>query len=443
MYTSVIGKRFLQYYNKTFNLKLTAKDFFEDVWFPLFYDDAKYLQSPANTPLFQVIAHKKLQDANARKKAFKDIVEKIDSFENEKIRLPDMSFALGYASGDICGTTSGQVTTMELPFDSEDMYASWIGAGFGIGAGGGLNILLDSDEIFSALYQGFNIYRNYINENAGIENKIETWNGIWLVHRFSANYDEAHPTANFHPISSAKDGKALMERASWAGLLFSMSKVFPDENVNAYIYSFGQMNKTVGFVRIHLSEVHSLAEIYNLLYGRSAILSNKQLGSIYETEYSFSAVCERYSVIGLRALEPKDLRKFMPGKYGYSEIPKLKNDEKSLINYSIYITWVIAMLNNKEILELAEKTALSFREYEKRGRTGKVTRDNEIKTLLAQRNRKDLIEKLTDLVENEPDMSKTFNDVVQSLMVDIAADNIPLFVTLIRFKYTMVNEINN
>lgn len=440
MYTSVIGQRFLEIYNKERKKKLSAQEYFEREYFPLFYDHPQYLQSPANTPLFQVIAQKKTNDPKARRKAYSEIVEKINSFSEMKGNAPEMSFALGFASADLLGTTSGQVTSLELPFEADDMYASWIGAGFGIGVAGGLNILLDNQEVLETIRQGWKLYREYVDENKGIDNKVETWNGIWLTHRYSDNFKKTSQKANFHPVGIGKDGKAQMERPSWTNVIFTLAKIFPKQTMNAYIYSFGQMNRTIGFIRFVLPEVSKISELYNSLFGKSKILSNKKLAQIYESEYGLSAVCERFSMIGLRSLEPKDLRKYMPGKTGSNEFPKFKEDEKNKINYSIYITWVVAMLNNKELLELAGKAAHAFREYEKGGKKGLVKRDNEIKDLLSTRNRKELIDKLTGLVEEEPKMSEVCNALVNSLMMDIAADNVPLFVTLMRFKYALPNE---
>ncbi|MCX6137519.1 MAG: hypothetical protein NTV54_08510 [Ignavibacteriales bacterium] len=440
MYTSFIGNRFLEIYNKERKRKLSLKEYFEKEHFPLFYDHPQYLQSPANTPLFQVIAQKKTKNPKARQKAFTEIVEKINSFAESKDHSPDMSFALGFASADLLGTTSGQVTSLTLPFDAEDMYASWIGAGFGIGLAGGLNILLDGEEVLQAIKEGWSLYREYVDENKGIDNRVETWNGIWFSHRFSENYKPKSPRANFQPVSSGKDGEAKMERPSWTTVLLTLAKIYPKQTLNAYVYSFGQMNKTIGFVRCSLPEVHKMSELYHTLFGKNKILSNKELAQIYEPEYRFDIVCERFSMIGIRSFEPKDLRKtYMPSKSGSNEMPKFKGDEKSQIYYSIYILWVIAMLNNKDLLGLAEKAAHAFREYEKGGRKGTVTRDNEIKELLSSRNRKELIDRLTQLVEEEPTVGEVCNILVHELMENIAVDNVPLFVTLMRFKYALPN----
>jgi len=440
MYTSVIGQRFLEIYNKNRKKKLTAQEYFEKEYFPLFYDHSKYLQSPMNTPLFQVIAQKKTKDSKARKKAYNEIVEKIKSYGTGEEHTPDMSFALGFASADLSGTTSGQVTSMQLPFDEDEIYASWIGAGFGIGISGALNILIEGEEILEAIQEGWKFYREYVDENKGIENKVETWNGIWLTHRFSSNYKLNSPKADFHPVNTGKDGNSKMDRPVWTSVLFTLSKIYPDQTLNAYIYSFGKMNRTIGFVRFNLLAVTKLSELYNALFGKNKILGNKELSQVYESEYGFSTVCERFSMIGLQSFEPKDLRKYMSRNSNSNELTKINNDEKNKINYSIYITWMVAMLNNKDLLTLAEKAANAFREYEKGGKKGTVKRDNEIKELLSSRNRKELIDKLTEIIALDPKMSVVCNALVHSLMLDIAVDNIQLFVTLMRFKYALPND---
>lgn len=437
MYTSVIGKSFLEFYNKRKKKKITAKEYFEKEFFPLFYDHSKYLQSPANTPLFQLIAQKTTSNASARKNALSEIILKATKYSEDKNSFADMSFALGFPSADLLGTTSGQVSSIKLPIDEDDIFASWIGAAFGVGIAGGLNLLLENEEILESIKEGWEIYRVFVEENRGIDNKIETWNGVWLAHRYSEHFQKKSPLTDFHPIISGKDNNAQMERPSWTNILLTLSRIFPKQTLTAYAYSLGQMNRTVGFVRLILPEVHKIYELYDLLFGKTKGLSNKELSKIYESEYGLSTVCERFSMIGLRAFEPKDLKKYMPGS---KEFPKLKSDEKSKINYSIYITWVMAMLNNKQLLDLAEKAAQNFRNFEKGGKKGLVKRDNQIKELLESRNRKDFIQQLAVIVEEDRQMSDVCNELVNSIMTDISADNIPLFVTLLRFKYALPNE---
>ena len=437
MYTSFIGNRFLQIYNKDKPEKLSAQEYFENEYFPLFYDHPQYLQSPANTPLFQVIAQKKTKDQSARQKAYNDIVGKIKTYSEENTS-PDMSFALGFPSADLLGTTSGQVTSIDLPFEEEDMYASWIGAGFGVGIAGGLNLLIEDEEILTVIQQGWTLYREYVNENKGIENKVETWNGIWLAHRYSENYIETSPRANFHPVTVAKDGSIKMERPTWTNMVFTLARVFPKRTLNAYVYSFGQMNRTVGFVQFALPEVSKLSELYSLIFEKNEILSNKELSQIYQSEYGFSVVCERFSLIGLRSLQPKDLKKYIPSKRE-TGLPKLKDDEESIINYSIYITWIVAMLNNKQLLELAEDAADKLKEFVAEEGKVRTNRTNKVVQLLESKNRKDFIANLTEITKEDSSMSEVSNELVNKVMLEIAPDNITLFVTLLRFKYLSNN----
>jgi hypothetical protein len=436
MYTSVIGKRFLDIYNKGKKKKVTAKEYFINEQFPLFYNHKQYLQSPIGTPFFQLIAMHKTGSQSERKIALEKIIEKIEVYKNSKEKFPEMSFAVGFSSADLLGTTSGQVSAIELPLEEEDIYASWIGAAFGVGIAGGLNLLIDNEEILEAISEGWEVYREFVDENKGIDNKIETWNGVWLAHRYSEHFKKKSPLTNFHPISSGKDNNAQMERPSWTNIILTLSKIFPKQTLNAYAYSLGQMNRTVGFIRLILPEVHKIYELYDELFGKTKVLSNKELSSIYESEYGLSTVCERFSMIGLRAFEPKDLKKYMPGS---KEFPKLKDDEKSKINYSIYITWVIAMLNNKELLDLAEKAAIRLKEFKEGEKKVRLNRSNLISTLLDTKKRKDFIDCATDIVKEDKSMSEFCNELINRVMLDIAPDQLNLFVTLLRFKYSTNN----
>lgn len=434
MYTSLIGKKFLAQYNKKNKTNLSAKQYFETVLFPLFYDNEKFLQSPVNTPLFQLIAQKKTHDSIARIKMKNKIASKISEFTTSDEKFPEMSFAIGYPSADLLGTTSGQVTTMSLPLGEEDMFASWIGAGFGIGLQGGLNILVDHYKVLTSIEEGWKVYRQYVNENDGIDNKIESWNSTWLIHRFSDDWNPNYPRANFQPLAISKKGILMIERSSWIQILFALARKIPNERLIIYVYSLGQMNKTIGFIRLELPDITRLSEFYQALFGQQTGLTNKKLAQLYETEFSFISACERFSTIGLRAIEPKDLKKYMPG-YSDKSLPTLKSDENSLINYSIYITWIIAMLNNKELLDLAEKSANALKIFLSGERQARTIRKNAIEEFLNSKNRKDFIDRLTTIIEQDPSIREIANELVNNIMLNIAPDNVPLFVTLLRFKY--------
>jgi hypothetical protein len=417
---------------------MSAKQYFDEIHFPLFYDDARYLQSPGNGPIHQLTADKKTNNPAERKKA-KEIIEgKIEKYLKSDDLFPDMSFAIGYPSANDIRPTSSQITNLKLPIDQDDLYASWIGASFGIGIKGSskednFNILFEEDIILEALWEGFSLYRTYVDENEAIKNKIETWNSVWLVHRLGNHYIKDTPKAMFFPIDTNKKGEPSMERSAWTKVIFTLSKIIPNKTITGYIYSFGQMNKTVGFVQFVLPEVNSLNELYKALFKDFPEIRQKTLESIYESEFSFQHACQ-LGAIGLRAMEPKDLRKYMPGGKDPA-LPKLKTDEKSIINYYIYQLWIIAMLNNKELLELAEKTALSLFDFMSKEKQTKTNRIRAVEELLGSKNRKDFIDKVNAILSIDKSNFNIAGELVDRIMLDIAPDNIPLFVTLLRFKY--------
>ncbi len=439
MYTSYIGKRFLAVYNKKNKLSLTAKQFFENELFPIFYDSDKYLQSPTNTPLFQLIAHKKTHLKSERIKKRDEIYSKIAAYENNELEFPDMSFAVGFPSADMHGTTSGQISSLTLPFNGDDLFASWIGATFGIGLQGGYNILSDNEIILNAINEGWKIYREYVNQTEGIDNKIESWNSVWLPHRLSKEWVEENPRANFFPFKTRK-GEISLNRSSWVKIIFILAQSLSNELLTIYAYSLGQMNKTIGFIQLKLPELKRFSNIYNKLFTKQIGISNEKLTELYESEYGFNVACEKFSIIGLRAIEPKDLKKYMPNAKEKG-LPKLKDDEKSIINYSIYITWVIAMLNNEQLLELAEKTAVTLKEFVSQEGKVRTNRTNAVEKLLGVRNRKEFIDNITEIVNEDISMSGLSNELVNKIMLEVAPDQVPLFVTLLRFKYLSNNKL--
>ncbi len=435
MYTSHIGKKFVNHVLQS-KRKLTVKEYFEERFFKLFFDDPKYLLSPANTPLFQLIARKETKDPIARKKGLEEIHSKIKVYSQANSALPDMSFAIGYPSADIVGTTSGQLSNMILPLDEEDMYASWIGSAFGIGIEGGLNVLFDNEELMEIIEEGWELYRKYVNQSEGIDNKIETWNGIWICHRLGDDFDPRRPTKDFHPVSARKKGEAILDRLPWTRTMFALAKGFSKSPLTGYVYSFGQMNKTVGFVRFNLPEVNRLTDIYRQLFGKVPELRNQKLDEIYQAERGFPFACQQ-GVIGLRSIEPKGLRKYMPGRPDKSELPKERQGVEFQINNSIYISWIIAMLNNKDLLALAEKASAMLHTYAASEKRAKATRGNVVEKLLNSKNRRELVDSLALVVEDDPSTADVCNAIVSEVMLNVPDDNVPLFVTLMRFKYAL------
>src|SRR5690606_4872456 len=120
-------------------------------------------------------------------------------------------------------------------------------------------------------------------------------------------------------------------------------------------FKFADMNQTLGFVNIYLNEVNELYELRDkmLFDKKESILSDSDIGK-FEPFYYFKDACT-FGTIGLKALEPAKLREFMPKgsvKYAQGKEFKLK-DEESHFNYKLFKIWIYAMLNKKEIIQLA------------------------------------------------------------------------------------------
>lgn len=171
--------------------------------------------------------------------------------------------------------------------------------------------------------------------------------------------------------------------------------------------------------------------------------------------------------IGLKALEPSKLRDFMPkgtakyakgNDYKFTDIhlkPK-KNEEdgvfeerlqnaknkynEEIINFKIFKTWIIAMLNNKkELNALAEEIAqelIDFEDKSKKSETGrgKSTHSRLADEVKSSKSLKEFIGKMTDLMVIHQEGSATFKKVKDTIL-ELPSDLFPLFITLIRFEY--------
>jgi len=169
---------------------------------------------------------------------------------------------------------------------------------------------------------------------------------------------------------------------------------------------------------------------------KESALSDKQIKSL-EPFWGFKEVC-RGGTIGLNSIEPRGLRDYLPiGSYKYSRGKELKITEKTYTTYLIYKLWVIAMLNKTELLKLAEKLAsvlVGYNTNKAENARGKTTKSREITDLLEARNLKLFIENLTKLMESYDGNKEFFKEVVEEVL-KMPVDNLPLFVTLIKFEY--------
>lgn len=430
MIASAIGKKFLKVYNEKFHTNYCAKQFFEEIYYPLFFGHSKYLMTAGNSPLEnpkiswdKMISGKTpFETEEKRNERFVKLINKIENNE------PDASIAIGYPSLDPMATTSCQVSNQKLPISKDDVYLSWIGNGLGIGVGA-LSILFDKPQILLDLFSGWIIYRELLEATPCLKgNQINTWNGQWLVHRYSKMYIEDDPTANFNPFST-KEGLINIDTQSWTKVLIALSMRFSDLQSTGYVYNIGQMNTTVGFIPFILEQIRCPVKLYQKFFGMDDGIKAEQL---YGTAFTFSKACQAGS-IGVKALEPKGIREYLiDGK-----LPKYEreNDEKR-INFNTYQIWILAMLNNEDLWVKAQELANELHLYEQGAVQAKNDRKNKVKTVLQSTRKSNFIENLVPIVYEIE--NKTIFESIASLVNLMPTDNVPYFLTLVRFQYALI-----
>jgi len=200
------------------------------------------------------------------------------------------------------------------------------------------------------------------------------------------------------------------------------------------VYAFGNTNRTVGFARLNLPEVLALSDLYDELFTVPPGMPSAAFETLYKTEFGFKRACQSVAV-GLRALQPKDLRVFMDG----SKAPAYNaSDAARALHFQTQETWIIAMLNNKDLNKRAEELAQALHQAGRssRGKTTDIRRTEEV---LASKSRREFIETLTAVLESDGSNGELFNGIVEEIMT-MPTDNVPLFLTLVRFKHAYLSR---
>lgn len=430
MITSVIGRIFLRAYNERAHTNLNAKSFFVEKYYPLFFDSNKYMQWVQNSPFVQMKKGQKVDTltSDERKEKLDELIRKIEGGAR------DASVAIGYSASEEkeFATTSGQVSNIPINMTDEDIYLSWIGASLGVGVQGGYSILFNDPRILLAIFDGWRLYRKALDNMPDLKgNQISSWNGQWLAHRFDYDFDPDRPMADFNYSSLSKDGKIEVKVASWTSVLIHIASVIRNHNELGYVYNLGQMNTTIGFIPFNLAQIRAPKELYERFFGMD---DSKKAEAFWGTAFGFEKACSA-GVIGLKALEPKGLREYMEE----AKIPKAKDIHE--IKFNTYKTWIMAMLNNEDLWSKAEEFAHVLHGYALSSERGKTDKSNKVKDLLESNNKKQFIDTLTSIVPDLID-KETVKEMARTLN-SMAADNVPYFLTLIRFHYaTMTNENN-
>lgn len=439
MITAVIGKTFLQAFNTKYGKEISPKEFFEQEYWELFYNHPKYMQWVTNSPFVQMKSGQKPHLLSVEER-----MEKLENlFEKAENEIPDASFALGYPASETkeYASTSGLVSDVVIPVDEDEVYLSWIGSSLGIGVAGGFTILFDHPDITLQTFEGWKVYRKYLNDPTLEKlrgNQINTWNGQWLT--YSLNPDEYREDFDFSELTNQKIFKvdtslAEVATVSWSQLFFSLSTQFPNYEMMGYVYGFGQTNKTIGFIPFQLKSGGNIKEVYQKLFGDFKI-NKKEFESLFGMH--IKRACELGS-IGLQALRPKDLEKYMIDNKNLT----FKKEEDT-INYQAYKTWLVAMLtrNKEEIKDYTLELAKTIQKYRAGGT--KLDRKTLIeKELFSSTSKRGFIEALTKMVK---DLEGEDLTVIKSLKDEVhlmSNEEYGYFSTLLKFDYAYVEKTHD
>lgn len=427
MYTSFIGKKFLDAWNARESRELTARQFFDQEMFPVFFNDEQHLLHVSNSPFFQSLSAKDAASGRPEPE-----IRRENLHSNILSKTPNASIYVGFGAEDATATTSGQMTTMPGKIEAEEIYASWIGEALACGVGGGFYLLFNQIELLFAVFEGWPIYRKFLKQTPGLKGRqAETWNGQWLRH-----WLEGGNTLDFSPTVKERADKILaIPGIDWPELILTLCKRYPNDAMTVYAYNLSSTNITLGFISLQLPEINELYEVRDhfFLDKKDSILSDQQIQEL-EPLFSFKRACEQGS-IGLRALEPAKLRDYLPQRGDKKPKDFKITDDKSNQQFHLFKLWIYAMLNKTELLELAGQIATTLREFEskaERGKAGNRQLSDEIRNAT---NLKDFLDRLGKLIALLPTIATTgFHNSIEQV-VKMPSDQMPLFIALIRFEY--------
>lgn len=361
------------------------------------------------------------------KKKLDNFIEKINS------GFADASIAIGYPASEEkeFATTSGQVSNLSFPISKEDIYCSWFGSALGVGVQGGISILFHSVDILLDVYEGWKYYRKAVDSIDKLPgNKIMTWNGQWLAHRYSRFFEETDNMSGFNPYT-IKNDEFSIDTVSWTRILIGIAKKCSNKQMMGYVYSYGQTNTTIGFIPFDLSQIASPVELYQRFFGME---SGHKAEKLWGTAIGFIKACQQ-GVIGLRAMEPKGLRDYIEK----GKVPKLSDKEEQIISFNVYQSWIMAMLNNQDLWDKAQEFAYELYKYSLSGNRAKTVNMNKVKMVLEANNKMNFMKSMVDIVGDVEGLDKMKE--MASVVNTMPADNVPYFLTLVRFHYAIL--INN
>lgn len=441
MYTTSIGRTFLQAYNRKNKTNYDARGFFEDIFIPMFFDHPKYMMTAGNSPLENpklswddmIMGKKPFETQEMRKERIEKMIIKVET------EPADASTAIGYPVLDDTAGTSGQITNIEFPDSKDDIYLSWIGAGLGIGVEGGIIILFNHENILLDIFEGWHHYREYLNRTPLMKgNQINTWNGNWIVHIYDHYFDAKDPTFGMNPLEKNNKGLIIIPTISWVKVLLGIAQKYLLYNIVGYLYNIGQTNTTIGFIPFSLEEINRPNLFYQKIFGMPTFINDREkLAKLFGTAFGLRAACSNGS-IGIQAMEPQGLKAYLPTAKSVKKIIIKENDEEQRITFNTYLIWILAMMNNEKLWDISREFAQLLLNYKAGAEKGRTNRKTNVETLFDSSSSKQFLQNLIPIVEDSKEKNQL--EELGKMVHLMPRDNFPYFNTLIRFQYALLNK---
>ncbi|EMR04140.1 hypothetical protein [Cesiribacter andamanensis] len=160
---------------------------------------------------------------------------------------------------------------------------------------------------------------------------------------------------------------------------------------------------------------------------------------MYGGHFSFHKACQ-FGAIGLRALEPADFRAL----FEKQTIRKPKSEEDhhlQEVQIKVFKTWILAMLNNKELHEEAKLLVQHLTEYEMSKDKGISTkRSNEVEKIISSAKPELFIIALAAIAEDFP-QPQALRRIVEQL-TRLPEDRVKYLIALLKFEHALQKNQN-
>lgn len=430
MYQIQTGQIFFEKYKKERNYNGTAKDFLNDVLFPMIYCQEFPMLSVTNDPFFQFYIQKK-------KKPSLKIEDTIETyFNNANKNIVSNVTMVGGFSGDNTSTTSGQKhETNNLTFD--DSYYSYIGEALSLNVDGGLSIATFNADLLLKIFDGISIFKKFIEQHRDFNSRqLKTWNTIYVLSIYKN--DTLEELIENHKIiaKDAKNYKLCFKSASWIDLFSTLALSNVEINMIS-VSNLDKTNSTYGLTPVDFSNIKNYFDFYKKLCGNEFLLKNQNLITHF---LSLDKMFARY-------LEKPKLGADI--LYQSEKIPK--KDEIYDNNQNIFIlnlkTTAMININNSEIFQKANEFSKILFEYQNLDTKARRINKSVVETLFKENgNKNKILENIITILEfftnnKITQHNEIINDVV-SIVDGLSIEKIKYFILLTKIELISLNTEN-